>query len=100
MRKLQPCQDYLLPICRDLRKYRNIHGMSQKELAMSVGVNQSQYSKKELGKQEFTLSEIFAICIVLNLDWRIEFSPKSSKPLLSISGRIDENNDCRPFYGL
>jgi transcriptional regulator with XRE-family HTH domain len=99
MKKLHACQEYLSPICRDLRMYRNIRGLSQKSLSMAIGVNQSQYSKKELGKQEFTLSEIFEICKILDLEWKIEFCPKNSGLHPSILNRTAEHTGNLPFFG-
>lgn len=42
-------------------------GMSQKDLAFSIGVSQQTLSYKFKGKRQFTIGEALAICDVLNL---------------------------------
>ncbi len=40
---------------------RKINGVTQKSLANLIGLSVKQYSKKELGKFEFTCDEMFKI---------------------------------------
>lgn len=51
-----------------IRLRRKQKGITQKDASMLIGCNQSQYSKKEIGKQEFTLQEVFTLLDWLNLE--------------------------------
>lgn len=42
-------------------------GMTQKELAKSIGISENSLSRKMTGKREFTLKEATAICAVLHI---------------------------------
>ena len=43
-------------------------GVSQKDMAMSLGLNRSSYNKIENGKMEPSFSTLQAICRLLSLD--------------------------------
>lgn len=47
-------------------------GYTQKSLAKEVGISGNSMSRKLLGKRDFRLSEVIAICDVLEID-----NPKS-----------------------
>ena len=47
---------------------RETLGVSQKDMAMSLGLNRSSYNKIENGKMEPSFSTLQAICRLLSLD--------------------------------
>lgn len=61
------CQQEFDAILRTLKKRRVELGISQESAGKKIGVNQSQFSKKENGTQEFTLYEFLLLCDLLNL---------------------------------
>lgn len=44
------------------------HGMTQGEVAKIIGISANSLSRKLLGKRGFLLSEVIALCSVLELD--------------------------------
>lgn len=44
------------------------HGMTQGEVAKIIGISANSLSRKLLGKRDFLLSEVIALCSVLELD--------------------------------
>jgi len=50
-----------------IKKYRTAKGMSQKEIALEVGIDQAQYSRIESGKVEPTLSSLEKIADALSV---------------------------------
>jgi len=57
----------LVRIGKMLRKARVDSGLSQKELALKVGIKQPDISKMEEGKSNITLSTLFAVCKALEI---------------------------------
>lgn len=51
-----------------IKEIRLSKGYSQENMAMDLGLSQSQYSRRENGAIEFSLEEIRKICKILNLD--------------------------------
>jgi transcriptional regulator with XRE-family HTH domain len=51
-----------------IKKLRLSKGYSQENMAMDLGLSQSQYSRRENGTIEFSLIEIKKICKILDLD--------------------------------
>ena len=49
-----------------LRGKRVEHGYSQKDIAKEIGISTNAYNLKELGKREFTMSEINTILKLLD----------------------------------
>ena len=43
-------------------------GMTQGEVAKIIGISPNSFSRKLLGKRDFLLSEVIALCSVLDLD--------------------------------
>lgn len=43
-------------------------GMTQGEVAQIIGISANSFSRKLLGKRDFLLSEVIALCSVLNFD--------------------------------
>lgn len=43
-------------------------GMTQGEVAKIIGISPNSFSRKLLGKRDFLLSEVIALCSVLELD--------------------------------
>lgn len=62
------CQAKMLNILQGIRKARKRVRINQAEMALYLGCNQSQYSKKEKGIQQFTLAEYLHICDILSLE--------------------------------
>jgi len=50
-----------------IKKYRTAKGVSQKEIALEVGIDQAQYSRIESGKVEPTLSSLGKIADALGV---------------------------------
>jgi len=51
-----------------IKELRLSRGYSQENIAMDLGLSQSQYSRRENGAIEFSLEEIRKICKILDLD--------------------------------
>ena len=51
-----------------IKQIRISKGYSQENMAMDLGLSQSQYSRRENGTIEFSLNEIRQICKILDLD--------------------------------
>jgi transcriptional regulator with XRE-family HTH domain len=51
-----------------IKKLRLSKGYSQENMAMDLGLSQSQYSRRENGTIEFSLVEIRRICKILDVD--------------------------------
>ena len=51
-----------------IKALRLSRGYSQENMAMDLGLSQSQYSRRENGAIEFSLEEIRKICKILDLD--------------------------------
>lgn len=43
-------------------------GMNQGEVAKKIGISQNSLSRKLLGKRDFSLSEVVALCSILEFD--------------------------------
>lgn len=43
-------------------------GMTQGEVAKIIGISANSFTRKLLGKRDFLLSEVIALCSVLNFD--------------------------------
>lgn len=44
------------------------NGFSQNCVAKKIGISANSFSRKILGKRDFTLSEVIALCEVLNIE--------------------------------
>jgi transcriptional regulator with XRE-family HTH domain len=51
-----------------IKEIRLSKGYSQENMAMDLGLSQSQYSRRENGAIEFSLAEIRKICKILDVD--------------------------------
>ncbi len=51
-----------------IKEYRNIKGLSQKEVALKIGIDQAQYSRIESGKVEPTVSSLEKIAEALEIE--------------------------------
>lgn len=51
---------------RTLLGYRTMLGLNQKQLGAKIGMSNTNYCKKELGKAEFRADEMFKIMKVIN----------------------------------
>lgn len=51
-----------------LKGFRAEKGLTQKQMAETLGMNEDTYRKKENGKREFTLSEVAKAKEVLGID--------------------------------
>jgi len=63
----------------NIRACRKLKGLSQKEVAMTTGINQAQYSRVESGKVEPTISSLERIAEALGVSLSEFFADK--KPL-------------------
>lgn len=43
-------------------------GMTQGEVAKMIGISPNSFSRKLLGKRDFSLSEVMSLCTVLELE--------------------------------
>lgn len=50
-----------------IRQLRKINELSQENIAVELGLNQSQYSRRENGLMDFTFKEIVKICKLFGL---------------------------------
>lgn len=44
------------------------NGLNQNDVAQKIGISSNSLSRKILGKREFTLSEVLALCKVLRIE--------------------------------
>jgi transcriptional regulator with XRE-family HTH domain len=70
-----------------IRKFRELKGYSQENIAMDLGLNQSQYSRRESGQIEFSAKELKMLSKILerNLDDLL-----NTKPMPASSNRVFE----------
>jgi transcriptional regulator with XRE-family HTH domain len=57
----------MVQVADRIKKYRTVKGLSQKEIALELGINQAQYSRIESGKVEPTLSSLGKIADALGV---------------------------------
>lgn len=57
----------MVNIADRIKKYRIAKGLSQKEIALGIGIDQAQYSRIESGKVEPTLSSLDKIADALGI---------------------------------
>ena len=55
---------YVLPRIREIRKLR---GLTQKQVANRIGMEQTQYSRYERGENEIKVNVLIDICKALNI---------------------------------
>ena len=60
-----------------IRKARTAQGLSQKEVALSIGMDQSQYSKIERGMTDPAMSTVEKIVKAMGLEWTTFFQENS-----------------------
>lgn len=84
----------LMKIHTQVKKYREIKGYSQENMAMDLGLSQSQYSRRENGHIQFTTKELIAIGKLLNIDFLTlienKYNQKDSRIRLSDNQREDD----------
>jgi len=56
--QIQKPQLKSLPVAKKLKLFRKGRGVSQEEMGLIIGVNQSQYSKYERGIQSLTVCQL------------------------------------------
>jgi len=57
----------MVKVADKIKKHRTVKGLSQKEIALEVGIDQAQYSRIESGKVEPTLSSLEKIADALDV---------------------------------
>lgn len=59
-----------------LKEYRDKNGLTQTEIAVKLGMPQSNYSRLEKGEQDIKLSMIINICKTLNIsaNWLLDLA--------------------------
>ena len=63
-----------------LRAKIKVRGLTQGEVAHLIGLSDNSFSRKILGKRDFRLSEVSALCDVLDIDNAQEiFLPRASQ---------------------
>jgi len=68
-----------LPVAKKLKKVRKMFGVNQKEMGEIIGVNQSQYSKYERGRQPLTVCQLLHFAEWFNLHPCEFFTNKQKK---------------------
>lgn len=83
-----------MKIHTQVKKYREIKGYSQENMAMDLGLSQSQYSRRENGHIQFKTKEIIAIGKLLDIDFLTlienKYNQKDSRIRLSDNQREDD----------
>jgi len=51
-----------LPVANKLKLFRKSRGVGQADMGLIIGVNQSQYSKYERGRQSLTVCQLIQYC--------------------------------------
>tara|TARA_R110000737_G_scaffold298162_1_gene305019 strand:+ start:713 stop:1078 length:366 start_codon:yes stop_codon:yes gene_type:complete len=59
---------YISEIASAVKRYRQNRGLSQENMSMDLGLSQSQYSRRETGRIQFTADEIRRISVILDVD--------------------------------
>jgi transcriptional regulator with XRE-family HTH domain len=57
-----------MTVFEKVKFFREKQGYSQEKLAYHLGIEQSQYSRRENGQVKFSIDEVVAISKILNLD--------------------------------
>lgn len=57
-----------MTVFEKVKFFREKQGYSQEKLAYQLGIEQSQYSRRENGQVKFSIDEVVAISKILNLD--------------------------------
>jgi transcriptional regulator with XRE-family HTH domain len=57
-----------MKIHEKVKFFREAKGLSQEAIAYRLGIEQSQYSRRENGQVKFSIDEVVAISKILNLD--------------------------------
>ncbi len=73
-----------------IKFFRTNKGLSQKEVAVSIGIDQAQYSRIESGKVEPTLSSIEKIAEALNIEVAELFSKQKPVDINSFDKNVVE----------
>lgn len=60
-----------------IRKARTAQGLSQKQVALSIEMDQSQYSKIERGLTDPSISTVERIIKAIGMDWASFFQPEA-----------------------
>lgn len=60
-------------------RYRNEHGLSQRELASMVGMRQPNIARLESGEHEPSLSTLARLSVALDLDFSVDVKPSGLK---------------------
>jgi DNA-binding XRE family transcriptional regulator len=53
---------------RKLKSVRALKGLTQKEIAKEMGVNEATYNRKEIGTRQFAILEIIQVARILGLN--------------------------------
>ncbi|MEY3198799.1 MAG: Helix-turn-helix domain [Bacteroidota bacterium] len=69
-----------MKIFAQVKKYREIKGYSQENMAMDLGLSQSQYSRRENGIIQFTTKELIAIAEMLDVDFSTLIQKENKHP--------------------
>jgi transcriptional regulator with XRE-family HTH domain len=73
-----------------IKHFRASKGLSQKEVALSIGIDQAQYSRIESGKVEPTLSSLEKIAEALGTDVAKLFTKEDPKDINSYDKNVIE----------
>jgi transcriptional regulator with XRE-family HTH domain len=84
----------------NIKEVRKAKGMSQKQIALSIGIDQAQYSRIESGKVEPTISSLEKIATALGVELSAFFSSQTAlevsmedKSLIEKAKLLDELDD-------
>ena len=89
----------MIDIAHRIKQLRTLKKLSQKEVALELGINQGQYSRIESGKVEPTLSsldriaKVFDISISELLKDSVDINEEINLPLLEKVKMIDQLDD-------
>lgn len=76
-------EDFNQTTSRNLRMLRRVHGLSQNELASSLGVSRSTYWAMEQGERPLTLYQAAACCKILHIHFSDLCDPDLERRLLT-----------------
>lgn len=71
-----------------IRKGRKNFGINQEQAAARIGCNQSQYSKKEKGIQQFTLEEYVKMCAFVGVTLKADLCGHDPPMEIGLKGRF------------
>lgn len=83
-------------VCESIKKIRNMKGFTQQNMADELGMTQRHYGRIENGEVDITLSQLYKICEVLNVDVSVVLNLR--EPLIMNNINHQENKKSNLYF--